>query len=703
MIISNEQSLSLQNIKQVIELLDEGATIPFIARYRKERTGNLDEVLIQQIKQRFEELKEMAIRKATIFKTLTELGKLTPELKSQIDNCNDRLILEDIYLPYKPHKTTRSDRAIAQGLLPLANMMLSGKSFSESKEALIKRFLNDDKIKTSNDAIAGAKDIIAERISADATYRQTIRHLTRTQGVLVSTVTKDWKDKPSKYEMYYNFRGTLHQAPSHRLLAIRRATAEKVVNWKIEVDSSRCLEYLTTQIIQHKQAPFVKELVEAIEDSYKRLIFPSIENECFNLKMIEAEKESIAVFSGNLKNLLMAPPAGASIILGVDPGFRTGCKCAVIDETGRFLETVTIYPNQNPEKASVDIMKLFAKYEIKYIAIGNGTASKETDIFIKSVITKHQLSARSVLVNESGASIYSASDIAREEFPELDLTIRGAISIARRLQDPLAELIKIDPKSIGVGQYQHDVDQGDLRDSLDFVIEQCVNHVGVVLNTASFSLLSHVSGIGPTLAKNIVAFREQIGEFSNRSQLKKVPKLGAKAFEQCAGFLRIRRSTNPLDNTAIHPESYPVVKQMATTLHVTLEALIKQPEWLDKLSLPEFVSGSIGLPTLKDIIVEMKKPGRDPREEYKYATFRDDINEIKDLKEGMILNGIVTNVTNFGAFVDIGVHQDGLIHISQLSETFVKDPASVVSVGENISVKILEVDTMRKRISLKKM
>ncbi len=703
LIISKEQALALQNVKQVLALLDEGATIPFIARYRKERTGNLDEVQIQKIKQRFEELKEMAIRKATIFKTLAELGKLTPELQDQIDNCTDRLILEDIYLPYKPHKTTRADRAIAQGLQPLADLMLSGKPLPVSKDALLKTFLNDDKIKTIEDALLGAKDIIAQHVSSDAHYRLFVRQLTQTQGVLISTVTKEWKDKPSKYEMYYQFSGRLQNSPAHRILAIRRAAAEKVIHWSLEIDTGKCLDFLTTRVLPHKQAPFEKELVAAIEDSFKRLIFPSIENECFNVKIAEAEKESIAVFSGNLKNLLMAAPVGAATILGVDPGFRTGCKCAIIDETGTFKETVTIYPTQDPVKSAVDIMKLFAKYDIKYVAIGNGTASKETDLFIKSVISNHQLTARAVLVNESGASIYSASDVAREEFPNLDLTIRGAISIARRLQDPLAELIKIDPKSIGVGQYQHDVDQGHLKVSLDFMVEQCVNHVGVDLNTASFSLLSHVSGIGPTLAKNIVAFRHEIGAFTNRTQLKKVPKLGAKAFEQCAGFLRIRQSTNPLDNTAIHPESYPVVKQMASALDMTVEALIQRPESLAQLHLSDFMTALVGLPTLKDIVVEMSKPGRDPRAEFKYAAFREDINAIKDLKEGMILNGIVTNVTNFGAFVDIGVHQDGLIHISQLSDTFVKDPTTVVSVGESVSVKVLDLDITRKRISLKKM
>jgi uncharacterized protein len=701
--IAKALSLSLQNVHDTIALLGEGATVPFIARYRKERTGNLDEVQIQQIKLALDTYNELAARKVTILKTLTEIEKLTPELQAQIDNCMDKLILEDIYLPYKPRKMTRADKAIEQGLQPLADIMLAGKLLPVSKDKLLAQYLNDDKIKTTADAVSGAKDIIAEHISSQAENRLFIRNITARDGVLTTTVAKDWKDKPSKYEMYYNFSGSLRQSPAHRVLAIRRAAVEKVIGWKIDVDSVRCIEFLNNKTIPNKQAPFFSELVEAVEDSYKRLIFPSIENECFNLKVVDSEKESIAVFAGNLKNLLLAPPAGASTILGVDPGFRTGCKCAIIDETGTFKEYLTIFPTQDSVKAEKDILKLFSSYAVKYVAIGNGTASKETETFVKSVITNHQLTARAVLVNESGASIYSASDVAREEFPSLDLTIRGAISIARRLQDPLAELIKIDPKSIGVGQYQHDVDQGLLKESLDFIVEQCVNHVGVDLNTASFSLLSHVSGIGPGLAKNIVAYRHEIGAFESRIQLKKVAKLGAKAFEQCAGFLRIRQSKNPLDNTAIHPESYGIVKSMAVKLGVPIDELIKQPALVDKITLSDFVTDSVGLPTLRDIVSELKKPGRDPRAEFQYASFRDDINEISDLHEGLILNGIVTNVTNFGAFVDIGVHQDGLIHISQLSESFVKDPATVIAVGESVSVKVLEVDAGRKRISLKRL
>ena len=692
-----------EQIAAVITLLEEGATIPFIARYRKERTGNLDEVQILHIKQNHDYQKELSARKATIFKTLTELGKLTPELQSQIELCTDRLVLEDIYLPYKPRKMTRADKAIAQGLAPLAQYILSDKPLTMPKEALLQQFINHDAINTRDDAMAGAKDIVAEIISNDAESRRFIRQITQSQGRLVTSVAKAWKGKPSKFEMYYDFSERLAQSAAHRLLAIRRAEAEKVIHWKIAIDEARCLEILLARFAKNKQAPFYQERLAALDDSFKRLIFPSIENECFNLKIEQAEKESIDVFAGNLQNLLLAPPAGAVTILGVDPGFRTGCKCAVIDETGTFKETITIYPTQDPAKAEAEIMKIFLAYPIHYVAIGNGTASKETDAFIKSVISKHQLSARAVLVNESGASIYSASDIAREEFPDLDLTIRGAISIARRLQDPLAELIKIDPKSIGVGQYQHDVDQGHLKASLDFKVQYCVNHVGVDLNTASFSLLSHVSGIGPMLAKNMVAFRQTIGAFTSRAQLKKVPKLGAKAFEQCAGFLRIRQSLNPLDTTAIHPESYAVVKEMANKRGISIEELIKQPDVLNQLTLSDYVTDTVGLPTLHDIVVELKKPGRDPRSEFKYATFREDINEISDLTEGLILNGIVTNVTNFGAFVDIGVHQDGLIHISQLSDSFVSDPAAVVSVGESVSVKVLEVDVARKRISLKRL
>ena len=698
--ISKQTALSIQSVSAVLSLLEEGATIPFIARYRKERTASLDEIQIQEIKIHFDYFKELCKRKTTVLNTLLELNKLSPELESKIMNCFDRNVLEDIYLPFKPRKITRADLAREQGLQPLADIILRGTPVPINKTELYKKYINEDKIKTSEDALAGALDIIAQQISDDHENRLWIRNFTQKTAFLVTSATKDWKDKTSKYEMYYEFSEILGKASAHRVLAIQRADNEKVIKWKLEVDSQKCLNFLISRVVCSKQHFFYQELVIAIEDSFKRLIFPSIEKEGFNLRVEEAELESIAVFSSNLKNLLLASPAGSHTILGIDPGFRTGCKCAVIDSTGTYIESIVIYPEQEATKAEQLVVALNAKHKFAYIAIGNGTASKETHTFIKVLIKKHQLLAKAILVNESGASIYSASELAREEFPQLDLTIRSAISIARRLQDPLAELIKIDPKSIGVGQYQHDLNQKNLKKSLDFVVEYCVNHVGVDLNTASYALLSHVSGIGAMLAKNIVEYRSQSGALTARNQLKKVPSLGAKAFEQCAGFLRIRNSLNPLDNTAIHPEAYTIVQAMATKKQVPVETLINNDELLDSLNLAEFVSAKVGLPTLKDIITELKKPGRDPRTEFTYATFREDINDVKDLKPGFVLEGVVTNVTNFGAFVDIGVHQDGLIHISKLSNTFVKDPASVIAVGESVTVEVIEVDVARKRISL---
>ena len=700
--ISTELKLNAQYVGAVLELLGEGATVPFIARYRKEKTGSLDEVQILAIKTKLDFFEELSARKNTIIKTITELGKLTPELESLIVSCMDKQQLEDIYLPYKPRKMTRADVAIEQGLLPLAEFIMTCKSLNVPNAQYLDQFLNEDKILTHDEALLGAQDIIAQKIADDARYRSWLRVLVLDSAQVVTNVTKAWKGKSSKFEMYYDFQEPLKRSAPHRLLAIRRGDGEKVLSWKLGVDEDHCISFISSQVVRAK-GPFHQALVFAIQDGYKRLLFPSIEKECFNLRLEEAEKVSIDVFADNLKKLLLASPAGTHMIIGVDPGFRTGCKCVAISDTGVFCENITLYPTQDEVGSEKTLVKFLSKYPAKYIAIGNGTASKETESFIRNVLKKNSLSATVIVVNESGASIYSASELAREEFPDLDLTVRGSISIARRLQDPLAELIKIDPKSIGVGQYQHDVDQKQLQASLDFVVEYCVNYVGVDLNTASAALLAHVSGIGSTLAQNIVRFRLENGSFMNRNQLKKVTKLGPKAFEQCAGFLRIRDGKNILDNTAIHPESYDIVTQIAQKQGLSLSDLISNHNKLDVLNLSEFVTKDVGLPTLKDIVAELKKPGRDPRAEFTYATFREDVNDIKDLAEGMILEGVVTNVTAFGAFVDIGVHQDGLIHISKLSNTFVKDPNTVISVGEKVSVKVLEADVARKRISLQRM
>ncbi|MEI7941910.1 MAG: Tex family protein [Candidatus Riflemargulisbacteria bacterium] len=704
--ISKTTNINTTSINNVLSLLNEGCTIPFIARYRKERTGELDEVKIQTIKTIADYFKNLNERKETILKSIVEQEKLTPEIEKQIETCTDKQILEDIYLPYKKKKLTKSIIAISKGLEPLANIILKQQPISQSKEALLDQFIAPDKgTHTTNEALQGALDIIAERISENANYRKWIRTFTHNNGIIITKVKKEFKDKETKFEMYYNFSEPLKKSVAHRLLAIRRGTAEKVLNHSIEISEDACLDFLIKNIITNKSSVFYSEIIQAITDSFKRLIYPSIENECFNEKIATAETESIQVFAKNLQNLLLAPPVGANSIMALDPGFRTGCKVAVIDNNGNYITSIAVYPNapQNNEKeAGETLIKLINTYKVEFIAIGSGTASKETELFINKLKQSNKLTIKSVIVNESGASIYSASELAREEFPNLDITIRGAISIARRLQDPLSELIKIDPKSIGVGQYQHDVNQKELKNALDFIIEYCVNHVGVNLNTASYSLLSHVSGIGTALAKNITEYRSQITNFNSRKELKKVPKLGPKAFEQCAGFLRIDNSSEPLDNTSIHPEAYPIVKSMAVKLNTTIDNLISTPTLLESLDLSEFITSDIGLPTLRDIVKELKKPVLDPREKFTYANFLEGINEISDLSPGMILEGIVTNVTNFGAFIDIGVHQDGLIHISKLSNTFVKDPNHIVAVGQKVSVKVIEVDVRRKRISLEK-
>ncbi|OGI00504.1 MAG: RNA-binding transcriptional accessory protein [Candidatus Melainabacteria bacterium GWF2_37_15] len=689
--IAQELTIKENSVNSTVELLKDGATIPFIARYRKEKTEGLDETQIKNIKERFEYYTELEKRKETILKTIKEQDKLTPELEKEILYCVEKQKLEDLYLPYKPKKRTRATIAKEKGLEPLADTILAQ--------------LPVKGINPTKDELAGAKDIIAEKISERADIRSHLRKMTYEQGTIVSKVKKEFKDQKTKFETYYDFSESVHKSPSHRILAMQRGEKEGVLSWKIEVNEDAALEFIDSKIIKNKDFVFHEDLLDAIDDGYRRLIFPSIETEVLNSKIEEAEKEAINVFSKNLKNLLLSPPAGEKMIMGVDPGFRTGCKVAIIDKNGNFKEYKPIFPHE-PQKrvaeAEAILLDFIKKYNIELISIGNGTASKETSSFINTIIKKNNLNAKSIVVNEAGASIYSASDVAIKEFPDLDVTVRGAISIGRRLQDPLAELVKIEPKSIGVGQYQHDVNQVQLKKTLELTVESAVNYVGVELNTASAELLSHVSGIGNVLAQNIVKYRKENKEFKNRKQLLKVTKLGSKAFEQCAGFLRIRNSENPLDNSAIHPESYHIVEKMAKNLNVSTEKLIGNQELISKIKLSDYVTEQIGMPTLQDIIAELKKPGLDPRKEFSSLEFSSEINEIKDLEIGMELDGVVTNVTNFGAFVDIGVHQDGLVHISKLSDRFVSNPYDIVSVGDTLKVRVISVDKQLKRISLER-
>jgi uncharacterized protein len=699
----NQKNSSVDN---TVAMLEEGSTIPFIARYRKEKTGELNEIVIRSISERWEYYKELEKRKETIIKTINDQDKMTPELRKQIEECLDKNKLEDIYLPYKPKRRTRAMIAKEKGLEPLAQIMIEQKPLKETKEQIVARFIDPEKqVETYDDAVKGACDIIAEMISDDAGIRGWVRKQVWEKGMLHSKARKDWADKPSKFQNYYDFSELLKKSPSHRFLAIRRGSLENVLAWKIEIEKDSFLEFIKQKIIKNPECLFYQELESAIEDSFNRLIFVSIEMEVFVMKLEEAEKEAIGVFTDNLHKLLLSAPAGNKVIMGIDPGFRTGCKVVVIDNKGDFKEFSAIYPHQanRIDESEAIVLGMIKKYDVELIAIGNGTASKESDAFIRQLIKKHKLDIASVVVSEAGASVYSASETAAKEFPDQDVTVRGAISIARRLQDPLAELVKIDPKAIGVGQYQHDVNQSNLKKALNLTVESCVNYVGVELNTASGELLSFVSGIGPTLAKNIVEFRKQNGPFKSRKQLLKVAKLGPKVFEQSAGFLRIRENTYPLDNSAIHPEAYPVVEQMAQDNGVSLDKIIGNESLISKVKIENYVTEDRGLPTLQDILKELKKPGRDPRKEFTSIKFSDEVNEIKDLSEGMVLPGTVTNVTNFGAFVDIGVHQDGLIHISQLSDSFVRNPHNVISVGDNVKVEVLGVDIPLKRISLKRL
>lgn len=702
-IIVEETGLGAAQVANTAALLREGATVPFIARYRKEQTGELDEVQIRLIEERLLYFSELEQRRQTVLNAIAEQGKLTPELKARIEATRQKTELEDLYLPYKPKRRTKAIIARERGLEPLADMMAAQELTQGSVSEVAAPFVDaENGVPDAEVALEGAGHILAERLADDADARAFVRRLTWQQGIMVSTVMPDRKEQVSKFEMYYDYREPLKEIPSHRMLAMRRGEKEEVLRLSLLAPQEEILAGLKHRLITRES--IFKPYLEAVaEDAYKRLIAGSIEVELRLQAKDLADEAAITVFARNLRNLLLAPPAGGKRVLGIDPGLRTGSKLAAVDGTGRFLEHVTIYPHTGGgrvQQARQDMLKLIEKHRPEMIAIGNGTAGREMELFAKEVLAEAGRPLPVVMVSEAGASVYSASEIAREEFPELDLTVRGAISIARRLQDPLAELVKVDPKSIGVGQYQHDVNQGMLKKSLDEVVESCVNYVGVDLNTASWALLSYVAGVGPALGKAIARFRDEHGPFASRRELLKVPRFGAKAFEQSAGFLRIHGGSHPLDNSAVHPERYPVVERMAADLKVSLEQLVSSPDLADRIDLNRYVSDQVGLPTLRDILEELRKPGRDPRKQFEAAGFRDDIREIGDLREGMILQGVVTNVTAFGAFVDIGVHQDGLVHVSHLANRFVKDPNDAVQVGRVVRVKVLSADVQRKRIAL---
>ncbi|MEW5861086.1 MAG: Tex family protein [Cyanobacteriota bacterium] len=706
-LLAQELSLKPSQVQSALELFAEGSTIPFIARYRKERTGTMDEIQLRNLSERFTYLTELEERKAAILEAIASQGKLTDELKAKIESSLQKTELEDLYLPYKPKRRTRATIAREKGLEPLAEFIKSLNNRTAqpaSLESEAAKYISEEKgVKTLEEALKGASDILAEAVSEKAEVRSHLRDYLMNEGVFVSRIKDDHPEGSTKFEMYRNFQASVKNIAPHNLLALLRGETEEVLNLELSFDEEVVLSYLESQEIQTK-VPAVRDFYRGmLKDAFNRLMKASLISEVRADRKAYADVESIKTFESNLRELLLSSPAGLKPTLAIDPGFRTGCKVAVLDETGQFLEYQAVFPHQAAEqrlKAASTIKKLIEKYNIQLIAIGNGTAGRETDEFVAEILKTMDRKPIKVIVNESGASIYSASDVAIAEFPDLDITVRGAISIGRRLQDPLAELVKIDPKSIGVGQYQHDVDQKLLKTKLDDTVESCVNYVGVDLNTASKELLTFVSGMTPTVAKNIITYRNKQGAFKNRRELMKVPKLGPKAFEQAAGFLRIRAGENPLDNTAVHPESYGVVQAIAKDLNVPLEQITQVAEKLKSTNLKKYVTDTVGEPTLRDIISELEKPGRDPRAEFKYATFKEGVKEIRDLQIGMELEGIVTNVANFGAFVDIGVHQDGLVHISQLSDRFVDDPKQIVKVGQVVKVRVLEVNAQLKRISL---
>ncbi|MBU0994954.1 MAG: RNA-binding transcriptional accessory protein [Proteobacteria bacterium] len=698
-IIAEELKIKPGQVEAVKALLDDSATVPFIARYRKEVTESLDEVVITAIRDRLVQLKDLEERKESILKSLEQHGHLTDELKEKVIAADTMAVLEDIYLPYKPKRRTKATVAREKGLEPLAVAIFDQKGIDPEKEA--GTFIDPEKgVESIEDALSGARDIIAEMVNEHQDVRAELRELFIGKGMVKTTVIEGKEKEGAKYRDYFEWEEPLKDAPSHRILAMRRGEKEEILNMTIAPSSDDALNAIKNIIIKGNGRD-AEQVDMAIQDCYKRLLSRSMETEARVFSKEKADQEAIKIFTENLRQLLLSPPLGSKRVLGIDPGFRTGCKVVCLDRQGKLLHNDTIFPNlsdKQTKEAGLKIESLVKQFEIEAIAVGNGTAGKETENFIRALsLPKHIIIT---LVNESGASIYSASEIAREEFPDLDLTVKGAVSIGRRMMDPLSELVKIDPKSIGVGQYQHDVDQSALKNSLDDVVASCVNGVGVDVNRASVQLLTYVSGLGPQLAKNIVIYRDENGPFDSRTQLKKVPRLGPKAFEQSAGFLRIRDGKNALDASAVHPESYPVVDRMAKDLSCEVADLLKDDDLRKKIDISAYVTDKIGLPTLQDILSELSKPGRDPRETFEEFSFKEGVDKISDLLEGMRLPGIVTNITAFGVFVDIGVHQDGLVHISQLADHFVKDPATVVKVAQKVMVTVTEVDLERKRISL---
>ena len=701
-IIADELKLRPEQVERTLGLFKEGATLPFVARYRKEVTGNLDEVQLSAIQERAGYLEELDSRKETVLKEIESQGKLTPELKARIGATLSKTELEDLYLPYKPKRRTRATIAKERGLSPLADRILLQAASEPSREELARPFVDAGKeVPDVEAAFAGARDIVAEAVSERADVRATLRDHALESGELVSTVIAGKEEEGAKFKDYFNLREKVAGMPSHRLLALRRGEKEGFLRVALTVDDARAIDDVRHKVVIAPKAALARELDLAIADAYERLLKPSIEVDVRLVMKERADAEAIRVFAENLRNLLLASPLGGRRVLAVDPGYRTGCKTVVVDEKGDLKANTVIYPDRHADTAEREVAALCKQHRIEAIAVGNGTAGRETEAFLRKLHKEGKLGdAKVVVVNEAGASVYSASEVAREELPEHDVTVRGAVSIGRRLQDPLAELVKIDPKSIGVGQYQHDVHQPTLKKALDTVVESCVNRVGVDLNTASVKLLQYVAGVGETLAKNIVAHRAQNGPFRSRKQVLEVPRFGPKAFEQAAGFLRIHGAGDPLDNSAVHPESYDVVARMAKDLGVDVKGLVGNKELAKKIDIARYVDERRGLPTLKDILDELEKPGRDPRAEFEEVGFNPDVTEFEHVQEGMVLAGVVTNVTQFGAFVDVGVHQDGLVHVSELAHRFVKDPAEVVKVGERVKVRVLKVDAARRRIGL---
>ena len=699
--IAKTLNVPLRGLVAVIELLDGGGTVPFIARYRKEATGNLDEVQILSIEETLAYFRDLASRRETILASIAEQGKLTDELKARIEASLDKAELEDLYLPYKPKRRTKATIAREKGLEPLAAYLWAQQNSGQSLETFAATFVNAELgVATADEALEGARHIVAEWISEDADLRKALRQLVFDEGIVVSRKSTDAVDEQEKFKMYYEYSEPVKTIPSHRMLAIRRGEAESILYFLIEVEPEHAISILQRHVLR-QSGDWTRQLEMAIDDAWKRLLNSSIQGEIRLELKRRSDTEAIRVFRDNLYNLLLAPPAGPISVLGIDPGLRTGCKVAVVDETGKLLAHDVFYLHTSKHgnaEAAPKLEALLRTHNVRAIAIGNGTASRETDAFVREFLREKKIEGIfSATVSESGASIYSASAVARKEFPDLDLTVRGAISIARRLQDPLSELVKVDPKSIGVGQYQHDVDQRQLQESLETVIESCVNKVGVDLNTSSWTLLRFVAGITERAALNIVSFRNEKGSFRSRMQVMEVPGIGPKTFEQAAGFLRIRNGDDPLDGTAVHPESYPVVEQIATSLGTTVKAIIQEPQLLEKVDRSQLSAGAY---TVNDILAELQKPGRDPRDKFVAPSFDEGVREIADVEAGMVLEGVVTNVTKFGAFVDIGVHQDGLVHISELSNHFIKEPSEAVKTGQIVKVKVLAADTKAKRIAL---